>query len=160
MRITLRTVPAAALATGLAFIALGCGADDGGASALTKTAFVERANQICADGNAKISAAFEDAFEEVGGRPSQKEAERLITGTVLPGIRRMVDEIGALTPPEEDADTIIGIIDESHEVLDAVGDDPALILESDEDPFAEVNKDLAAYGLTVCAEDSVSGPQE
>jgi hypothetical protein len=159
MRITFRTRAAAALAIGLALIALGCGDDDGGgAGALTKAAFVERANEICADGNTKLNAAFQEAFEHAGGSPSQEEAEQMITNTIVPGIQLMLDQIGGLAPPEQDADTIAGLIDASQRVLDEVGADPALILESDVDPFAEVNENLAAYGLTVCAEDAVSGP--
>ena len=143
----------AALAIGV--VAAGCGGDGNDdessstgteAAALTKDEFVQEANAICKQGEAEL----DQAGQELQGGPNSPEFEAFITDTLVPNIQGQIDDIRALGIPEEDADEVNGYLDEAEARLDEVEADPAL-LTSGEDPFAEVNKKVGAYGLTECA---------
>jgi hypothetical protein len=139
------------LATGL--IAAGCGGDDDdddggdGGEALSKEEFVAEANQVCQAGNAELDAAGNEAFGE--GEPTPQEQEEFVTETAVPNIQGQIDDIRALGIPEGDEDEVNGFLDEAEAVIDEAEADPQTFFQGD--PFAEVNDDLTAYGLTTCA---------
>jgi hypothetical protein len=139
------------LATGL--IAAGCGGDDDdddggdGGEALSKEEFVSQANQICTDGNAEVETAATETFQN--GQPTPEEEEAFVTDTVLPSVQGQIDQIRALGIPEGDEDEVNGFLDEAEAIVDEAEADPQTFFQGD--PFAEVNDDLTAYGLTACA---------
>lgn len=137
------------LALLLCALVAGCGGDDdsggdSGGEALPKAEFVEQANAICAEGNAET----EEALGELEN-PTEEDAIAFLTDTFLPNVRDQVEEIRGLGFPEGDEETLTATLDEVESVLDTVEEDPEAAAAGD-DPFAEVNEELNAYGLTEC----------
>jgi len=153
MKRNLMLLAAGVLATGL--IAAGCGdgnddesSDTGtdAATAPTKAEFVAEANEVCKQGNAELEAAGEETFK---GKPTQADLEAFVTDTLVPNVQGQIDDIRALGIPEGDEAVVNGFLDDAEGVLDDLEADPSLLDKGD--PFAAVNKELAAYGLTTCA---------
>lgn len=140
----------AALALSVGLIAAGCGDDDDSgdtgteSTALTHAQFVDEANAICEQGNSELQEAGPN-----GPDVTEDDLNAFVTDTLVPTIQGMVDDISALDMPEEDQETFDGIATDTEEVLDELEADPSSI--ADGDPFADVNKELAALGLTTCA---------
>jgi hypothetical protein len=127
------------------------GCRSGGSETLTRDAFLEQGNAICAKGNAEIAAAI--AQDGSGGPPSGAAGEALFK-SVMDASRRMIDEVGALKPPPDLQPEMTGIVSDSRIVLaDLESKGAEAMFASEEDPFAEINKRLTAIGLTVCGED-------
>ena len=119
-------------------------------AALTEDEFVSQANAICKAGDQGINQAGEDVFG--GQKPSQAELDQFVTDTVVPSIQGQIDAIRALTPPEDIADDVTTFLDDAEAALSEVEDDPSLLQASDNDgPFADVNDQADALGLTECA---------
>jgi hypothetical protein len=146
-----------ALAMGL--IAAGCGDDDDESSdtgtdtvtaAPTKQEFLQQGNAICKRGGEEIDAAGEQTFGS--GQPTPQELEAFASQTLIPGIQDQIDEIRALGAPEGDEDKVNSMLDKAEDAVDELEADPQGAFREGNDPFAEVNKELAAYGLTTCAE--------
>lgn len=55
---------------------------------------------------------------------------------------------------EEKRRLIQGLIDDTRDVLDSAEGDPAGVLGGTVDPFADINQQLADYGLTVCGQEN------
>jgi hypothetical protein len=158
----------AALATGP--ISAGCGGDDHGgeslskeesvpranapskeepvaqANAPSKEEFVAQANEICKQGNAELDAAAQESFGQ--GLATPEDHNAFATETLVPNIQGQIDDIRALGIPEGDEDTVNGFLDEAEGILDQLERNPESFSG---DPFAQVNQDFAAYGLTACA---------
>jgi hypothetical protein len=155
----------AAVAAGL--LAASC-ADD--AEALSKQQFVEQANAICAASNERIDPLFERVYADLDDVDLNDPDSRFVIfrrfdeamGEVLPIIEQQLDDIGVLQPPAEDEeliDTLLAdqeaAIAEFAGLLEAAadGDESALAaLETDEDPFDEIDRRARDYGLDVCGE--------
>jgi hypothetical protein len=81
---------------------------------------------------------------------------------VLPIMNEQLDSIGALEPPSEDEELIDELIADQEAALTefavlmdaaANGDEAALdTLDTEEDPFEEIDRRARDYGLTVCGE--------
>lgn len=163
---------ALALAAGL--IAAGCDDDDDetttaattttetgatgatGAAAgepLSKREFITQADKICAAGDMAIDEAANETFSG-GGQPSQQEQEQFVTDSVVPVIEATIEGLRALTPPEGDEDQMNELLEAADQGLADVEEDPGSITEEGgpNDPFAEVNKLAADYGMKDCAE--------
>ena len=166
-RRNLTLLAAAALATGL--IAAGCGGDDDGgespskeqsvpqanapskersapqANALSREEFVAKANEICKRGNAELDAAHQESFGQ--GLATPEDHNAFATETIVPIMRGQIDEIRTLGIPEGDEDSVNEFLDETESILDQLERHPASFSS---DPFAQVKKDFAAYGLADC----------
>ena len=135
----------------LALIGSGCGDDDesgdSGGESLTKAEYVKEGNAICSAGTAEIAAAA----QERGLGPSSTEAEvaAFATEVLIPSATDQVEQLRELTPPEGDEETVQEFLDASDEGIATLEEDPAAF-GSGPDPFAEANKLLNDYGLTVC----------
>ena len=128
----------------MALGAAACGDDDDSEStSITKEEFVERANQVCAEGDGDL--------EGVPEPESLEEATDIIRERLIPSLRRQIDEIRDIGFPEADRERLSDTFDRAEEVLDEVEADVEGALESQEDPFDEVNEELADYGLDECA---------
>ena len=140
-----------ALVLAMGLIAGGCGDDDDsgddGGEALTKQQFVTQANAICERGNGELDAAAEETFSK--GQPSPEQLEQFASDTLVPNIQGQIDEIRDLGFPEADEDSLTDTFDKAELALQDIKEDPSS-LNGSSDPFAEVNKELDAYGLTAC----------
>jgi hypothetical protein len=145
-------IPLALLAAGGALAVTGCGDDDETttSASLTEDEFVSQANEICATGDKEIDAVARETF--TGQEPSDAEVEQFATDVVIPSIQGQIDAIRALTPPEEIAGDVTTFLDDAEAALAEVEDDPLLLQASDNaGPFADVNDQADALGLTECA---------
>jgi hypothetical protein len=135
-----------------AWVLAGCGDDE----ALSEQEFLEQGNTICAAGNERLDAAFEGLDLEEGEEPSAEQMEALLLDVFLPDVQSQIDDVRALEPPDELADEVEQFLDDAQATLDDLeqqaADDPS-VLFSDEDPFADVNAQAQAIGLTECADD-------
>ncbi|MGN6216529.1 MAG: hypothetical protein ACTHN7_06170 [Solirubrobacterales bacterium] len=137
-----------------AMIVAGCGS--GGitetTSSLSKAEFVKKGNAICAEGSKEINEGFEKFAKENGlsekKRPPQAKLEEGIETVVIPGIRKEIEGIRALGPPDEEAEAVLAAAEEA---LEEGEEDPSLLAkEESAGPFAKVNKLSREYGLTKC----------
>lgn len=144
-------LPALLLLLGPAFVA--CGGDDESsapapaAEALSKADFVAEANEICASGNGEILTALEEFPDE----PSDEELEQAAEEVLVPNLQQQHDDIAALGVPEGDEDAVQAILDALQSGIDAVEEDAATLLASDDDPFDEANDLAGSYGLEECS---------
>lgn len=146
----------------MAAVVIGCGGDEGSdessepaqENAPTKEEFIAEADQICADGDAEIDQAAEEAFGQ--GPPSPEEGEQFIAETVLPSIQTQVDGIRDLTPPEGDEETITEFLDTAQSAVDEAEQDPSALAEGGQggagNPFGETQQLAADYGFENCAQ--------
>ena len=128
-----------------------CGGDgDDGEDSLSKTEFLAEANRICAEGGAKVEAAF----GELGGQPTQRQAEQVISEVGLPTIEEDIEKIRALGLPEGDEDEVNQMLDDSLRIVDGAKTDISSFFadEQGKDPWRNVDRRMASYGLTACAE--------
>jgi len=147
----------AALAV-LALIVAGCGSSGGSTettSSLTKAEFVKKGNAICAKGNEEIEEGFEEFRKEQGfskkKEPSKAQLEEAVETVVIPKIRKEIESIRALGPPDEEAEAVV---DAAEEALEKGEENPSLLTqEESKSPFAKVNKLSREYGLTKCGEE-------
>jgi hypothetical protein len=155
-------VPAALLALGLA----GCSDDEGpsepgddtapasGDSSvpgepISQEAFLEQANQVCRDGNQALAAATADLADDLSPDDAEAIAD-FATNVYVPNIRQQLEDIRAIGFPPGEEDTIEGLLTDAEAALAEVETDPAAAFLGGTDPFAEVNPELEAYGLTEC----------
>ena len=155
MRLKMTWVVVCALAGGL--IAAGCGGDDDNSDStdngattavetLSKSAFIQEADQICKEGNDQI----DQAGKSLGGNPSDAEIQSFIDETVAPNVENQLDQIRALGIPEGDEAQVNAILDAAQEAVDKIKSDPSVITDNGPDPFAEANKLAKEYGLSTC----------
>ena len=133
---------AAVAAGGLA----GCGGGDD--ASLSREEFVAQANQICADGTARIEAAVP---ADTSGPPSGAGGERFYE-TIVDETQGTVDGIAALDPPDEIRADVDAMVAAAREVLSEMRATPAgEFFQRNEDPFDEVNVVATRLGLPACA---------
>jgi hypothetical protein len=132
---------------GLGLVACGDGEE------LSEEEFLEQANEICAEGEDELVAAFENAF---GGdeEPSPEEVGDF-ADVFEENISGQLDALNDLEGPGDLEDELDPILDDAREVLEefvpTLRDDPESAFVS-EDPFADVNSRLQELGLTECAD--------
>lgn len=128
----------------------GCGDDDDG---LSKGEFATKGDAICNDSNSR----FQEAFAEFEGRePSPAELQ-----PVLQKVVEILDDALAdfrdLRAPEDFEDDYDAALDKADAIRDqfegaSKDEAKATALLSGEDPFTEVNEELATLGITKCSE--------
>lgn len=119
---------------------------------LTEEEFVSQANAICTEGNAAIDEAVEEMVAEAGGSPSDVESQELLD-VILTNVRGQLDDIEALSPPEDLEGDVEDLISTAREEADALEDAGVDSIESGETPFEESNAKAEELGLEACAED-------
>lgn len=135
---------------GLALAACGDDDGDGGGEPLTKEEFITAADQICAEGDAATEAQTEEILGNVQGAPSEEQLTELISDVLVPSLEQQADEIDALTPPEEDAETVDEIVSKLRDGIEEAKDDPVGLFEGDGGSIAEAGILAQEYGLTDC----------
>jgi hypothetical protein len=131
----------------------GCSSNDGSevvgppqtSAPLSKSDFVNQANQICTDAESEI-VGFQSGDDS--GNPGQAsgDARTELLGQITPVAQRAIDELEALTPPAEDASMISTGIGRMQATLDTAQTNPTAII----DPIGISGPELNEYGLTSC----------
>ena len=145
------TAVAATLMVGLA---VGCGSSNSSSStastaALSKPAFLAKANAICKQGSQKQQAAQ----SALGKEPSQAQVTTYVSNSFAPNVQAQIDGVRALGAPSGDQATVTNMLDIAQADLDKVKSNPAL-LTGNTDQFANFAKLAHPYGLTACAPNS------
>jgi hypothetical protein len=147
-----------ALTAALAALAAGCGGgDDGGGGEplskpqggepLSKPQYVARAEAICAQGDARLSAALQKEFP--AGPPASKAAvEHATADIIVPALSGEVSRLRRLPPPRGDEQRVGAIYDAIDSSLEAIKADPNQTIVGD--PFAKPQALADAYGLKKC----------
>ncbi len=127
--------------------AAGCGSSDSTdtTTAITKAAFVAKANAICTKGNKAQNAAG----EKLGQNPSQAQFTAYAKDTAIPNIQGQIDSVRALGAPAGDEATVSHMLDLAQADLNKIKADPTL-LQGNSDQFADFAKIAHPYGLTAC----------
>ena len=158
-----RAVVAVVACLALAAAAAGCGGGGGTTSAgessqtrvsaPTKAVFIKEADGICQRAVEELNFEIESYSKKHGiplnKEPTRAQQEELYEGTVLPSISRQGEEIGALTPPAGDEETISEIVEELAEEVAKAEADPGQLVEG-KHLFAKANSKARAYGMKVC----------
>ncbi len=133
-------------------LAAGCGSDSSKSTSttastptITKTAFVTKANAICAAGNKVVNAAN----SKLGQNPTRPQVLAVVRSVDIPSIQGQITAIRALGVPSGDEATVSKFLGLAQTDLDKVKANP-LLLTSDTDPFADFAKVAHPYGLTQC----------
>jgi hypothetical protein len=147
----------------VALIAAGCGSSDDSTTdstaSLTKAEFLKQGNAVCAAGNKKLEAGFESFAKEnnlkENKKPTDAQFEELAETVLVPGVQGQIDGLRALGTPEGDEGELDELLTSAEEVVEEVEEEPLLIAEENgEEPFATVNQEASAYGLTTCGEEN------
>jgi hypothetical protein len=157
----------AAVAATLVVVA-GCGSSDdsttdGGdtdatTASLTKAEFVEQGNAICSDGNEEIESGIEEFAEENGlsgnDQPTEAQVEELATDILIPSIAKQVEGLRNLGVPSGEEKEVEAFLDKAASAVEKVEADTSLLTDEEGgSPFASVNREAAALGLTTCGEE-------
>lgn len=155
-----------AVAAGLVFASCGVQSEP-----LSKAEFIEQANAICQSTNDRVEPLFEEVYNNLEDVDWDDPDNKLLLfvrfdeamDEVLPIMNEQLDSIGALEPPAEDGELIDELIADQDAALTefavlmdaaADGDEAALAaLDSEEDPFEEIDRRARDYGLIVCGEE-------
>ncbi len=113
---------------------------------LTKAAYVEQANPICAAADKQITEIASTApVNNNDGTQTQDDLKKIV-GQITPIGQTAINQLKNLTPPAEDAAMISQGIAQMQSTLDAAQTNPTGKL----DPIGLTNEDLTNYGLTSC----------
>jgi hypothetical protein len=146
----------------IALVAAGCGSssdtteESTSEATLTKSEFLKQGNAICAAGNKEIEEGFEEFGKEnnlsENKAPTEAQFEEISETVLVPGVSKQLEGLRSLGTPEGDEGELDELLSNAEGELEEVEEDPSVL--SKEDPFAEVNKEARAYGLTVCGEEN------
>ena len=138
----------AGLLLGAIVVVAGCSSS--GSSPLSKDDFVKQGNAACQKGNDAINSAQSQSFSS---QPTPEQIQKFFKDTIAPNIKKQIDDIDKLNPPKELQAQVDKLVTDARAALtklqEQVDKDPSA-LESSSDPFADVNKEANALGLTVC----------
>ncbi len=126
----------------------GCGGSGSTAStstpAITKAAFVTKANAICGRADPLLSAAG----AKLSTQPSKTQVAALVRTTYVPSIQTQITQIKALGVPAGEQAVVTNMLTLAQADLNKVKSDPALVAT---DVFGDFAKVAHPYGLTACA---------
>jgi hypothetical protein len=163
----LTSIALALLALAAGLVALGCGDEEedepqtltSGATGATgedgaagsKAAFLEAANQICADGSAELAAETEEQYG-TEGPPTGQAAEEFALDVVVPNFQQQHDDIAALEPPEGEEDAVQAILDGLQSAIDGIESDPRGFVEAGgaNEELDEAGQAAKDFGLNRC----------
>lgn len=151
------------------FAIAGCGGSDsdsstsvgvgesstGGESALSKAAFLKKADAICeASQNRIIKKSVVELREALSeGQPKGEVEANLLATLVIPTLETEVEELRALGAPQGDEAKVSAIVDATQEVVDEANAKPETFLAGKQYRRGHYDKayELASeYGLTAC----------
>jgi hypothetical protein len=123
-------------------------------SAPTKAVFIKEADKICGDADETLNEEIGEYAEENDiplekEEPTEDQQVELYEEVVLPNVAQQGEEIGELTPPEGDEETVEEIVDGLAEGVEEAEEDPQQLTEG-KNPLADASKKARAYGMTTC----------
>lgn len=147
------------LAAGIAIVigtitVTACGSDS---SALSADEFRTEANKICDEGAERLEELGQDLADSFEGdeAPSEEAISDAMT-EILDEIEDQIADLRALEGPDDLESDVNDVLDDAISALDDLRDqleeDPMSVLESEEDPFADVNERLTELDLEKCGE--------
>lgn len=149
----MRLVLVVAVASLLSGLLAACGSDD----ELSQEEFLAQANEICRAGNAELEQLVEETFPTTDDEAEflafvEEEGPAFIDAFVS-NVQGQIADIRGLNAPSDLEDEVDQVLDDASEVIDTVADgSPEEFILSEENPFADVDPQLEALGLTTCAE--------
>lgn len=150
----LRRLALLAACAAMAIGAAACGGDDDGDSGgdvttsdLTKEEWIAQADQICADADAEVNQAADDAG--LDSDSTDDELTDFIADTVVPSQRDQEEQIRELGAPEGDEEQVNELLDSLDQAISDTEDDPGSVLEGG-DSYDEVGQLAGDYGLETC----------
>lgn len=143
-----RIVVTTALVSVLTMIAA-CGSDE---KRLSAEEFLKQGNAICAAGNKVLDDAGTEMFGS-GEEPTEEQMTTFVNDVLAPNVQDQIDGIKALRAPADLEDDVDQMLSDAQTAVDKFKDDPVAVFSSEEDPFADVNVQAAAIGLTACSGD-------
>lgn len=126
-----------------------------GEDALSAEEYRSEANRICRSGNERVEELTEELGEKLstGETPSAADLREAVS-PVLEEIQGQLDDIRELDGPADLEGEVHDALDEADSVVEEVEsqleEDPVELLQSEDDPFAEVNRRLNALDLEEC----------
>lgn len=137
-----------------------CGSDG---DRLSEEEFLAQANEICRVGNDALNETMEETFEALfpaGTEPTDEEFQQVIeengqaiADDIVSNVRGQIADIRDLKAPSDLEVQLGQIFDEASVVLDQVSNASSFeFLVGDDDPFARLNSELRAMGMTACGE--------
>ena len=152
----------AAVLVGLVLLVGACSSSGG--SALSKDDFLKQGNGICDAGNKEIDAAAQKAFGSSTEQPDPAVIKAFLKETLIPSITRQVDGLDKLKAPKDLEAGLDKVVKDARAALEKMktqaDSDPASVFAGESDPFADVNKQAKALGLTSCGGDSESSSSD
>jgi hypothetical protein len=148
-------------AVALALIAAGCGGGGDTSStistgALSKEAFIKKADAICATGNEELQKGFATYLKKnkksiiALRHPSKADYQGLIIDVLVPNLEKEIKGIRALGAPSGDEEQIEGFLTALEEGIEVAEDDPKAVTHSSEAIFGIGSRLAKEYGLEVC----------
>lgn len=140
---------AAAVVVVAGLLIVGCGGDDdSGEETISKQEWIDRAGQICTEGDAEINAQADEFFGEQG-EPAGGELSEFVTVVIIPGTEDQINQIDDLPAPEGDEEEIDEIVVTARAGIEEIKEDPEL-LGSEESSLAEATTMIQDYGVEEC----------
>ncbi|MBI4885000.1 MAG: hypothetical protein HY826_13195 [Actinobacteria bacterium] len=132
---------------GLAWLSA-CGSD--GNDRLTLEQFLAQGNEICVTGDAATQAATD---ELLATQPDAAAFAVFYADVLAPSIEGQLDDLAALAAPADIEDEVDKLLADARAALDSfselVASDPEAAFSGD-DPFADIDAQADAIGLTSC----------
>jgi uncharacterized protein YicC (UPF0701 family) len=130
---------------------MGLAACSSDSDALSAEDYRKQANKICADGNERLEEIAADLDEN----STEDEIQAALEET-LDDIESQIADIRGLEGPDDLESDVNDVLDDALESIDDLRDqveeDPMSLLESEEDPFADINDRLTELDLEQCGE--------
>ncbi len=120
---------------------------------LTKSAYVERADAICATAAKRLNAAGAKLRPKNGEAPklTRGQIARFLTQNTVPSYERLLSGLRDLTPPQRDKAKVDAYLASIRRGIDAIKTKPEAYARLDAaNPFTDANKRAKAYGFKVC----------
>jgi hypothetical protein len=136
-------------------VAAGCGGggDDSSttANAISKAAFVKKADAICQKGSERMAAGFGKYLKKSEvTHPSQAVQEKLVVKVLIPSVRQEVKEFQALGAPSGDEDRVAEIVRALEEGVETAEGNREAVTSSSDVVFGIASRLAGEYGLEVC----------
>jgi hypothetical protein len=128
------------------------GSTEASGAAPTKAVFIKEGDEICTDDENELNEEIEAFAKEKGidlkkDELSSDQETELFQELVLPNIGRQAEELGALTPPEGDEETIEELTDTLASEVEEAEDEGG---KPGSDTLAGATKMAKAYGFKAC----------
>lgn len=126
----------------------------GGDDSIAKEEYLERAREICKEGNEDLAKATQEAFKDVkeGEKPTTEQLETYAKDVVVPKVRQQVEDLRSLPDPKDAADQVDEIYDSFEATLDKIDEQPSLLTDNPNlaELFKEADELSRKYGFPVC----------